>query len=73
MESDSIDTIIQPGMRYWLEYQEYERAHVAVIPALDQGPKPGRVRVDLATGQVVIDPESVIDPEPASRPTSDPR
>ena len=63
MDSDSIDTVLQPGLRYWHEYQEYQRAHVAVIPALDKGPGPGRVHIDPVTRQVVIDPEPPAEPE----------
>ena len=58
MGVDSFGTIIQPGLRFWREYQEYERAHVAVIPALDKGPQSGRIHINLDTREVVIDPES---------------
>jgi hypothetical protein len=60
---DTIGTILNPGLRYWQEYQEFQKARTVSVPALDKGPRPGRVRVDLDTGQVVIDPVPPNDPD----------
>ena len=55
----SFETIFEPGLRHWQEHQEYQRARVLTIPALDKGPRPGPVQIDMESGQVIIDPTAL--------------
>lgn len=54
-----LDGIFQPGLRHWREFIETERMRVNVKPALGPGPASGPVKIDLATGEVVIDEAAV--------------
>ena len=68
MSFEGIDTIFNPGLRHWREYQDFQRARVLVIPALDKGPHPGRMRIDLDHGEVVIDPDAPPAPPTVAAP-----
>ena len=55
----SFETIFEPGLRHWREYQEYQKDRVLTLPALDKGPRPGPIQIDVDAGQVVIDPAAL--------------
>jgi hypothetical protein len=51
----TVEGFIAPGMLHWRRQMEYEKARTLVLPALDKGPKPGSVRIDLDAGTATFE------------------
>ena len=66
MSFDVIEQVFVPNMRHWREFQEFQKSRMNIVPALDKGPRPGPIQIDLDRAQVVIDPAAL--PTPSHPP-----